>query len=93
MQGKIQIIYHGGMFGNLFRFLLDRSLPTSKLKTKTTLDIFTKENNLHQRFEWSDKFSNCHQLSFKDYPYLLERYPKKKKDTRQPDPADLSAKL
>lgn len=84
MQTKIQILYHGGMFGNLFRFLLDRSLPDSKLKTRT--DIFTKENNLHQTFEWSDKFSNSHQLSYKDYPHLLERYPELiKKDTKQPD--------
>lgn len=87
MHEKIQILYCGGMFGNLFRFLLDRSLPTSKLKTKTITDIFTKENNLHQRFEWSDKFSNSNQLSFKDYPHLLERYPELKIDTRQPDPA------
>lgn len=87
MQEKIQILYCGGMFGNLFRFLLDRSLPTSKLKTKTTIDIFTKENNLHQTFEWSDKFSNSHQVSFNDYPHLLEKYPELKiKDNRQPDP-------
>ena len=85
MQEKIQILYCGGMFGNLFRFLLDRSLPTSKLKTIT--DPFTKENNLHCKFEWSDKFSNSHQLSFEDYPYLLERYPELKKETRQPDSA------
>jgi hypothetical protein len=84
MKEKIQILYHGGMFGNLFRFLLDRSLPTSKLKTIT--DPFTEENNLHQKFEWSDKFSNSHQISFKDYPHLLERYPELKKDIRQPDP-------
>jgi hypothetical protein len=74
------------MFGNLFRFLLDRSLPSSKLKTKTPTDIFTKENNLHKPFEWSDKFSTSHQVSFKDYPHLLEKYPELKKDVRQPDP-------
>lgn len=87
MQTKIQIIYHGGMFGNLFRFLLDRSLPYSKLKTKTITDIFTKKNNLHQPFEWSDKFSITHFLSYKDYPHLIERYPElRKKDITQPDP-------
>jgi hypothetical protein len=87
MQTKIQILYHGGMFGNLFRFLLDRSLPDSKLKIKKIIDIFTKENNLHQQFEWSDKFSNSNQILFKDYPHLLKRYPELiKKDTRQPDP-------
>lgn len=86
MQAKIQILYHGGMFGNLFRFLLDYSLPDSKLKTRTITDIFTKENNLHQTFEWSNKFSNSHQLSFNNYPDLLERYPQLKRDTRQPDP-------
>ena len=83
MKLKIQILYHGGMFGNLLRFLLDRSLPTSKLKTIT--DPFTEENNLHQQFEWSDRFSVSHQISFRDYPHLLERYPKLKKDIRQPE--------
>lgn len=87
MHEKIQILYCPGMFGNLFRFLLDRSLPTSKLKTKTITDIFTKENNLHQTFQWSDKFSNSHQITFTNYPHLLERYPEIKKDTRQTNPA------
>ncbi len=87
MKEQIQILYCGGMFGNLFRFLLDRSSPNSKLKTITIKDILTEENNLHQPFEWSDKFSNSHQVSFKDYPHLLERYPDLKKDIRQPDPA------
>ena len=86
MQEKIQIVYHGGMFGNLFRFLLDRSLPDSKLKILKIIDIFTEKNNLLQQFEWSDKFSNSHQLLFKDYPHLLKRYPELKKDTRQIDP-------
>jgi hypothetical protein len=88
MQEKIQILYCPGMFGNLFRFLLDRSLPNSKLKTRTITDIFNKESNLHQPYEWSNKFSNSHQVSFTNYPHLLERYPElnKEKDTRQPDP-------
>ena len=86
MQTKIQILYHAGTFGNLFRFLLDRSLPDSKLKTKTITDIFTKKNNLHGIFEWSDKFSNSHQVLLKDYPHLLEKHPEYKKETKQIDP-------
>ena len=82
---KIQIIYQGGMFGNLIRFILDRSLPDSNLKNIE--DPFTKEKNIHQPFNWSDKFSNSHQVIFKNYPNLLEKYPNLKIDTRQPDPA------
>ena len=59
---KIQIIYYAGMFGNLMRFILDRSLPDSNLKNIE--NPFTKEKNIHQPlFKWSDKFFNSHPLS------------------------------
>jgi hypothetical protein len=81
----IQIIYAPGMFGNLLRFILDRSLPSSHLKV--VLDPFTQEKNLHQKFEWSSIFCNSHQVNFKKYPNLISQYSMLTKDHRQPDPA------
>ena len=48
---QIQVIYHPGTFGKLFRFLLDRSLPNSKTKhiwnpfQKKVVDKTTKHLN------------------------------------------------
>ncbi len=81
---KIQIIYIPGMFGNLLRFILDRSLPHSNLKD--IIDPFTQEKNVHQKFKWSPIFCNSHQVNFKKYPKLISRYAKLLEDTRQPDP-------
>ena len=66
MQEKIQIIYPGGMFGNLLRFLLDRSLPDSKLKTIT--NPFTEQNNLQSNDETDDDDCNdqCHLNTVQD---------------------------
>jgi hypothetical protein len=86
MQTTIQILYTGGMFGNLIRFILDRSLPSSHLKG--VLDPFIQEKNLHQKFEWSPTFCNSHQVNYKKYPHLNAlKYQKVLNDTRQPDPA------
>lgn len=82
---KIQIIYHGGMFGNLIRFVLDRSLPDTKLKN--VVDPFTKEKNVHQPFEYNPIFSNSHQVNIEDFKSLKEKnYPWLDIDTRRPDP-------
>ena len=71
LNDQIQIIYHPGTFGNLIKFILDRSLPTSKLKK--IYNPFTTEGNLHQNFEYGNKFVNSHQLSFKTHKSLLEK--------------------
>ena len=72
------------MFGNLIRFVLDRSLPDSRLKN--VIDPFTKEKNVHQRFEYNAIFSNSHQVNFEDYKFLKENYPWIERDTKRPDP-------
>lgn len=82
---NIQIIYHPGMFGNLIRFILDRSLIDTKLKNID--DPFTKEENLHQQYEYNRKFSNSHQVNIEQFAFLLEKYPWLKEDKRRPDPS------
>ena len=84
---NIQILYHPGMFGNLVRFILDRSLPDTKLKH--IQDPFTSDKNVHQSFEYSDKFSNSHQVSDEKYKFLLEKYPFLSKDSRRPSLGNL----
>lgn len=73
------------MFGNLLRFILDRSLPSSNLKNIT--DPFTQEKNVHQKFAWSSIFCICHQVDLKKFPNIISKFNKLSKDTRHPDPA------
>ena len=84
----IQIIYHPGLFGNLIRFILDRSLPDSRLKNiKDPFDL-RKTKTLHDvRFEYSDKFTNSHQLDFHNSNFLHSPAMKPLVgETRKPEP-------
>ena len=72
------------MFGNLLRFILDRSLPHSNLKNIT--DPFTQKNDVDQKFEWSPIFSNSHAVNYEKYPNVILQYPETLEDTRRPDP-------
>jgi hypothetical protein len=72
---KIEIIYMPGSFGNLLRFIIDRSLPDSKLKNIDS--PFTKGNNVHQTEDWSPLLvMSRHGVPWLEkYPEIIKKYP------------------
>jgi len=85
----VQILYHPGTFGNLIRFILDRSLPDTKLKLIEYPFDKNENKTIHQtNFPWSKKFTTSHQLDFQNcdfvsHPHIPQAI---KNEKRKPDP-------
>ena len=57
---KIQIVYHPGTYGRLLRWLLDRFSPDCKFKHIN--DPWDKDNRVHGKFEYNQRFITGHQI-------------------------------
>ena len=65
-EAEIQIVYHGGTWGNLFCWLLDRFSPECKFKDKD--NPWDEHDRVH--FDWdfqSNKFSSAHQQQVREW--------------------------
>ena len=66
---KIQIIYHPGTFGKLFRWLLDRFSPNCQFKNIDS--PWDEDNRVHGLFEYNQRFIARNQInekSISSYP-------------------------
>lgn len=60
-KNKIEIIYHGGTFGTLLHWLLDRFSQDCKFKHINS--PWDKDVRVHGKFDYNDRFMHMHQFN------------------------------